>query len=113
VVGAGCPGEVAAQADALDPQHTSPIKDDERGTYWLPLPSVILGIISVIDVASGGYVSWTSTEATVAIVFTLVGLTMGIISVSHQRKGRGLALGGIVLCSIGLPIALAVLRREI
>jgi hypothetical protein len=51
---------------------------------------------------------WTSDEINGGALFAIAGLTLGIISVSRQPKGRGMAVAGIVLSSIGL---LAVIGR--
>ena len=82
------------------PQQPVGSGDGNKGTYWLPIPSMIIGIMITIDILNG--TKWDTDTTNLALVLSVGGLAMAIVSISRQRKGRGMAIAGIVLCSIGL-----------
>jgi hypothetical protein len=70
------------------------------GTYGLPIPAMVIGIIVVLCLLDDS--KWDSDQINGGLMFAAAGLTLGIISVCRQRKGKGMAVAGIVLSSIGL-----------
>jgi len=85
---------------------TNEKSDEKTGTYWLPIPSLVLGIFSCLMLLDDS--DWDTDTVNGLILFSVIGLTLGIISLSMQPKGRGMAIAGIVLgtiaglCGLGL-----------
>jgi len=72
----------------------------DKGTLWLPVPSLVLSILAVLALFDDS--GWDMEMLYGLFLFTGTGLVLGIISVSTQRKGRGMAIAGIVLSSLGM-----------
>jgi len=70
-------------------------KESEDGTYWLPIPSMILGIFVML--ACFDESNWDKDTIVGASLFVILSLTLGIISISIQKKGKGMAIAGITL----------------
>jgi len=87
---------------------TNENSDEKKGTYWLPIPSLVLGIFSCLMLLDDS--EWDTDTVNGLILFSVIGLTLGIISLSMQPKGRGMAIAGIVLgtiaglCGLGLLV---------
>jgi len=77
-------------------------KAENGGSYWLPIPSMILGIISVLACFDDS--AWGSDAITGLAIFSIAGLILGIVSVSNQEKGKGMAITGITLSSIAILV---------
>jgi hypothetical protein len=73
---------------------------EAKGTYGLPVPSMIIGIVFTFGLIFE--TNWDSDAWNGATAFCITGLTMGIVSLCRQKKGKRMAIAGIVLCSIGL-----------
>lgn len=58
------------------------------------IASMVTGIISLF--------SWCLPCAGIPV--SLTGLALGIISLAVTRSGRGMAVSGVVMCSIGLIV---------
>lgn len=72
----------------------------ENGTLWLPLPSMIIGIICFMALLDDS--DWDADTFVGAVAMAIASLTLGIISLSVQKLGKGMAITGIVLSSIAL-----------
>lgn len=83
--------------------------DSERppGTLWLPVPSLVLGIVSVLALFDDS--AWGMDHVVGLLLFSGTGLTLGIISVTTQKAWRGMAVAGIVLSCVGVVIGLGLL----
>jgi len=68
------------------------------GSYWLPVPSMILGIIVILASLDEG--SWDKDSLTGAFVFIILSLSLGISSLIKQELGKGMAISGITLSII-------------
>jgi hypothetical protein len=77
-------------------------KLENEGSYWLPVPSMILGIIAILACFDDS--AWDSDTITGLAVFAIAGLVLGIVSVSNQEKGKGMAITGITLSSIAILV---------
>lgn len=75
-------------------------KSENQGSYWLPIPSMILGIISILAWFDDS--AWDSDTIAGLAVFAIAGLVLGIVSISNQEKGKGMAITGITLSSIAI-----------
>ena len=70
-------------------------KENENGTYWLPIPSMILGIFVMLGCFGEG--NWDNDAIAGASFLIILSLTLGSISISIQQKGKGMAIAGITL----------------
>ncbi len=80
------------------PSSTSPTKDE--GTYWLPIPSLVLGILCILALFDDS--GWDKDTIAGMALFAVTSLVLGIVSVSKQERGKGMAIAGIVLSSVSL-----------
>lgn len=80
-----------------------------QGTYWLPIPSLILGIISWLALLDNS--AWDADTVNGLILFSVLGFTLGVISLSTQPKGRGMAIAGVVLGSVAGLLAFTLLAE--
>jgi hypothetical protein len=71
-----------------------------RETYWLPIPSLILGILCILILMDGS--SFDAKTLLGGLLFSALALGLGMASVARQQLGRGMAIAGIVLGSIAL-----------
>ena len=78
-------------------QSSNEIKSQNKweGTYWLPVPSMILGIFTLFACFDENI--WDKDALLGASFFIIISLTLGIISVSIQNKGKAMAIAGITL----------------
>ena len=81
----------------------------ETGTLWLPVPSLVLGIFSVVMLFDDSY--WDMDTVMGLLLFAGVGLSMGVIGLCVQSKGKGMSIAGVVLSSIGLLAGLGLLAE--
>lgn len=73
-------------------------------TIAIPITAMVLGIIAVL---CGLSVSRFDKDALLGVaVLSLAGLILGIVCVKKQKRGKGMAIAGIVLSGIGLLIVL-------
>lgn len=70
------------------------------GTLWLPVPSLVLGIIVVLALFDDS--PWDSSQYAAAFFFSVSAIVLGIIGTATQERGRGMSITGIVLGTIGL-----------
>lgn len=75
-------------------------KLENEGSYWLPIPSMTLGIVSILACLEDS--GWDKDTMTGVAIFSLAGLSLGIVSISNQEKGKGMAITGVTLSSIAL-----------
>jgi len=91
----------SVQVNVINAPHTGVKASPEfRGSYGLPIPSMIIGIVFALGIFDNS--RWDSDTINGAAAFCILGLVLGIVSVCRQQKGRGMAVAGIVLSSIGL-----------
>lgn len=79
---------------------TNQVIKKQEGTLWLPIPSLVLGIIGCLAMLDDSY--WTYDELVGAIFFTLVGIILGAVSLSNQKVGKGIAIAGVILSSLAI-----------
>lgn len=77
-------------------------KKIERGTLWLPIPSLVLGIICALTFLDDS--AWDRDTITGVASFAIISFTLGVVSLNTQDKGKGMAIGGIVLSCVSLLI---------
>jgi hypothetical protein len=71
-----------------------------EGSYLLPIPSLVLGIVCILGVLDTS--AWDKDKTVGLLTFSVISLVFGISSVSSQEKGKGMAIAGIVMSSISL-----------
>jgi len=76
----------------------------DNGTYWLPVPSMILGIFVML--ACFDESNWDNDTIVGAYLFIILSLILGIISVSIQKEGKGMAIAGITLSILSALIVI-------
>ncbi|MGW7773261.1 DUF4190 domain-containing protein [Pseudomonas machongensis] len=92
------------------PQFTSPPQaPTARGeSSWLAITSLILGFLCVL--AMFDEAEWDGDTLLGLGLFASVGLVLGIVSISQNKSGNGIAVAGVVmtavslLCFIGLSV---------
>jgi hypothetical protein len=92
--------------NAVTPISHVPTTAEAKGTYGLPIPSMVIGIIAALSLFDDS--KWDSDQINGGTVICIAGLVLGIVSLCRQRKGKGMAITGVVLSAIGL---LAVIGR--
>jgi len=102
--------EFSAQKEKILAADISAPSEPEKkaGTYWPPGFSLGFGLFCCLmlsDTSTG----WDKDGALSLIMFSLVALVLGIVSESIQTKGRGMAIAGIILGTIGSLFGLAFL----
>ena len=96
------------QCGALQAQHNTHSQQvSADGSLWLPVPAVIGGLIPGLGLLAHeepykDQVLGTFLCAATAIVF-------GSTSLARQKRGKGMAIAGVVLGGIGLLAAIGLL----
>jgi hypothetical protein len=72
----------------------------KEGTLWLPLPSMIIGILCFITLLDDS--EWDIDTFAGFFTMATTSFILGVISVNTQKTGKGMAITGIVLSSISL-----------
>jgi|JI6StandDraft_1071083.scaffolds.fasta_scaffold744731_1 hypothetical protein len=73
---------------------------NQSGTLWLPVPSLILGIIVVLALFDES--SWDKDQYMGIFTCIVAAIVLGGFGISTQERGRGMSIAGIVLGVIGL-----------
>jgi len=90
--------------DSLNSCKNIPTRENEDENYWLSVPSMILGIFVMLSCFDEG--NWDKNALLGASLFIILSLTLGIISISTQQKGKGMAIAGITLSILSTLIVL-------
>jgi hypothetical protein len=91
---------VQVQVNVLTPHATEQTIAEAKGTYGLPIPAMIIGIIFTLSLVDNS--KWDSDTINGGVTVCVAGLVLGIVSLCRQRKGKGMAVAGVVLSSLGL-----------
>ncbi|WP_157956871.1 hypothetical protein [Salinicola aestuarinus] len=78
-------------------------------TWWLPIPAVVFGLLSLFCSWStaGVYLSWD--EMAGLMVIPLFGIITGLSGALIQAKGRNTAIVGCAMSALGLIVAILLL----
>ena len=68
------------------------------GGAGMAIASMVLGIISLV-----GFCAWY-----VAIPCAIVGIILGLVSLSRKARGRGMAIAGVVTGAVGIALAIII-----
>ena len=79
-------------------------KDNEqnKATYWLPIPSFILSILAILSTFD--IENWTQDTNKGFAIFIGLSVILGIVSISIQEKGKGLAIASIILSILAVLV---------
>jgi len=72
----------------------------KEGTLWLPLPSMIIGILCFLALLDDS--EWDTDTFVGLFIMAITSFILGVISVNTQKTGKGIAITGIVLSSLSL-----------
>jgi len=86
-------------------------KENKDETYWLPVLSMILGIFAMLACFDKG--NWSHNIIVGVSFFIILSLTLGIISISIQQKGKGMAIAGITLSILSALIVTGLINLDI
>jgi hypothetical protein len=89
---------------ALPPVSPTNVTSEVQGTYWFPIPSLVLGILCMLALFDDS--DWDKDTINGMILFGAVGLILGIVAITRQKKGLGMAIAGVAMSSFALLIAL-------
>ena len=73
---------------------------NQSGTLWLPVPSLILGVMVVLALFDES--SWDKDTYMGIFTCIVAAIVLGGFGISTQERGRGMSIAGIVLGVIGL-----------
>ena len=97
-----CPQCGALQAHS--PNNTQAVND---GSLWLPVPALVCGLIPVLGLLAP---EEPDQEQLIGIgLFALTALVFGCVSLARQKRGKGMAIAGLVLGGISLLAAIGLL----
>ncbi|QNN47706.1 hypothetical protein H9L17_06120 [Thermomonas brevis] len=68
------------------------------------ITTLVLGALCVLAALDDS--AWSSDATAGMALFSVVGLALGIVSLRISRRGRGMAVAGIVVSAIGLLASL-------
>lgn len=72
--------------------------DQKNGTLWLPLPSMIIGILGGLALFDDS--EWDRDALLGLYIIATTSFILGVISINTQKSGKRMAIAGIVLSSI-------------
>lgn len=79
--------------------------DAKVGPLWAAITSLVLGVLCVLaQISDAGTDSDTTAGCA---LFAIVGLVLGIISLNISKRGKGMAIAGIVMAVVGLCLCLS------
>lgn len=77
---------------------------DQAGTLWLPIPSLVCGVIVVAALFDPH--DWDMDQLIGSIGFAIAAIVLGAVSLAKQKRGSGMAIAGLILGVLGLLGAL-------
>lgn len=107
-------GVIVVNVGNIGPQNAAPgvpgaATEGTAGTYWLPIPSMVLGIFCMLILFDPS--PWDNDTVAGFLLFSGAGLILGIFGVAKQAKGRGMSIAGIVMNSISVLCGLGLLAK--
>lgn len=73
-------------------QQNQQYQNDKKKNNGMAIGALVLGIVSIVLFCVPYF----------TIPASIVGLILGVLSLKNQNGGKGMAIAGIILCSIGL-----------
>ena len=86
----------------MDPVHSTGGYDPDpsTGSAGFAITSMVLGIVAIV---------FSCCIPFLTLLCSIIGLPFGIISLVTGRKGKGMAIAGLITCSVGLILAVVVI----
>lgn len=82
-------------------QHTT-IQKISSGSPWMAIISLVLGIICALTIFDDS--EWDNDTIVGLVMFSGIGLILGIIHIAQKRSGPNIAIAGVILSAISLLI---------
>ena len=96
------------QCGALQAQHNTHSQQvSADGSLWLPVPALICGLIPVLGLLAPEEPD--KDQVLGIFLFAATAIVFGSISLARQKRGKGIAIAGVVLGGIGLLAAIGLL----
>lgn len=89
------------------PPTTNRTQTAADGSLWLPVPALVCGLIPVLGLFAPDDID--TEQALGMLLFATTAVVLGSISLAKQKRGKGMAIAGVVLGGIGLLAAFGVL----
>lgn len=77
------------------------------GSLWLPVPALVCGLIPVLGLLAPEEPD--KDQLLGIFLFATTAIVLGSVSLARQKRGKGMAIAGVVLGSIGLLAAIGLL----
>lgn len=74
------------------------------GPLWAAITSLVLGVLVALTMFDDS--EWDADEVGGVLMFSVAGLVLGIVSLNISKRGRGMAIAGIVTSAVGCLSAL-------
>lgn len=108
----GCGREIHETAPSCPqcgkPQKTVPTHGSHatviEGPLWAAITSLVLGVLCVLSMFDVS--NWGEDTRIGEAMFAILGLVFGIVSLNISKRGRGMAITGIVMSAIGILSAI-------
>lgn len=78
--------------------------DEKAKSRWMAITSMVLGILSLVSILS--FDEFDEEEAFGVLLFMILALVFGIVSLCQKRDGKGMAIAGIVTAAIAILLDL-------
>lgn len=79
------------------------------GAHWIPVTSLVLGILCIISLFNKS--DFHKNAAIGLVTISIIGIVFGVISLSKQKAGKGMAIAGIALSSLSLLVTLSTILK--
>lgn len=78
------------------------------GPLWAAITSLVLGVICALALLDDS--EWDEDTVYGLILFSIIGLVFGIVGLNIGKRGRGMAVAGIVTSAVGFLCGLGLLE---
>lgn len=76
----------------------------QAGPLWAAITSLVLGVLCVL--AQFDDSDWDDDTLFGMVVFSIIGLALGVVSLNISKRGKGMSIAGIVMSAISLLFCL-------
>lgn len=71
-----------------------------KGTLWPSIVSLVLGVLVLLSLLDDS--EWDADVILGLVMFSIGGIVTGAVAINKRFEGRGMAIAGVVMSSIGL-----------
>ena len=90
-----CPFCGAVQHATINPANVD-------GTLWMSITSLIFGVLCALALLDDSV--WDKDTILGLGIFSVASIVLGVISISKQKRGKGMAVAGIILSSLAFLV---------